>query len=282
MTFTGNPSSYKNKIPSRKNFSGFTPLLVVLIPCLLIFAACTEARVEKLMAKANEEWIDGRNHSAIEIFKSVLEIAPSGPYAEEVLFRLGEIYHFGLGDNIQAINYFQEVARMNKKGPFAYDARKYIAEMVEFTFKDYEQAIIEYQTLIYEYGDGSENGDHQYRIASIYYKIPNYLQALVELEILLENYPKNEWVEEAQYKIVEIFYALNRCSESREQYQRFFAGNPASSFKSEAKFVMASCLEDEGKLVEALKSFSALKGNYKYPDLLQIKLEGIKNRIAKK
>lgn len=282
MTFTGYPPSCKSKIPSRATAAGFLPLLVVLISFLFLLAACTESRVEKLMAKANEEWIDGRNHSAIEIFKSVLEIAPSGPYVEEALFRLGEIYHFGLGDNTQAINYFQEVARMNKKGPFAYDARKYIAEMVEFTFKDYEQAIIEYQNLIYKYGDGSENGDHQYRIASIYYKIPNYEQALVELEILMENYPASQWVDEAQYKIIEIFYALDRCSESREQYQRFMSGNLKNPFKGEADFIMASCLEDEGKLEEALEIFSGLKGNYKYPDLLQVKLEGIKNRIAKK
>lgn len=282
MTFTGIPTVIKTQTPSSKTpFLQISGWYILLLLWLLVLVACTDTHVENLVAKANEEWINGRNHSAVEMFKSVLEIAPSGPHAEEALFRLGEIYHFGLGDSVQAINYFQEVVQMNKKGPYAYDARKYIAEIVEFTFKDYQQAIIENQSLINDYGEGTKNGDHQFRIASIYYKISNYEQALVELEILLEKYPENKWVDEAQYKIIEMLYTLNQCEESREQYQRFIKGRN-SSFKTEADFVMASCLEEEGKLEEALESFTALQGQYKYPDLLQVKLEGIKSRIAKK
>lgn len=256
--------------------------LLLIAPLVFMLTSCADSRVEKLIAKANEEWVKGRNHSAVELFKSVLEVTPSGPYAEEALFRIGEIYHFGLGDSAQAINYFQELVQINKQGTYAYSARKYIAEIVEFTFKDYEQAIIENQNLINEYDRGDENGDHQFRIASIYFKIQKYDQAMVELEILLENYPNNKLVEEAQYKIIEILYTLDRCPEAREQYHRFIDGSPQSPFRNEAEFILASCLEEEGELVEALKKFTALMGKYKYPDLLVIKLEGIKSRILKK
>lgn len=281
MVFTINHTGRPAKTPPKEFALRAVPRLLILLPLIFILISCADARVEKLLAKANEEWIKGRNHSAVELFKSILEIAPSGPYAEEALFRIGEIYHFGLEDSSQAINYFQEVAQMNKQGPFGYPARKYIAEIVEFTFKDYEQAIIENQNLINEYDRGDENGDHQYRIASIYFKIQKYEQAMVELEILLENYPKNKFAEEAEYKIIEILYTLNRCSEVREQYHRFIEGSPGP-FLNEAEFILASCLEEEGKLVEALKKFTALMGKYKYPDLLVVKLEGIKSRIIKK
>ena len=150
------------------------------------------------------KWIKGRNHSAIEMFKSVLKKYPLGQLAEEALFRLGEIYHFSLNNSMQAISYFQEVMELNEKSLFALEAQKYIAEIMEFTFKDFDQAIIEYQNLINEFDQPQTNGDHQYRIASIYFKQQNYEQALAEFEVLLEKYPKGTWAEKAQFKILEV------------------------------------------------------------------------------
>ena len=122
-----------------------------ILPILFIISslACETGQGAQLVLKANNEWIKGRNHSAIEMLKSVLKKYPSGQLAEEALFRLGEIYHFSLNNSIQAISYFQEVMELNKNSPFGSDAQKYIAEIMEFTLKDYDQAIIEYQKLIH-------------------------------------------------------------------------------------------------------------------------------------
>ncbi len=248
---------------------------------ILATVGCEDARVESLLQKANEEWVSGRNHSAIEIFKSVLEIAPSGPYAEEALFRLGEIYHFGLGETSQAITYFQEVASMTPKGQFAYPAQRYIAEIVEITFQDFEQAIIEYQKLINEFSSAGDQPEHQYRIASIYFKRHDYEQAMVELDILLEDYSESVWAEEALFRMTEILYTLHRCDEAREMYSKFRVRHPSSTFTGEIEFIMASCLEDEGKLKLARTRFKSLEGTYRYPALLKMKLEGIESRINK-
>ena len=250
---------------------------------LLIFATagCENARVESLLQKANEEWVSGRNHSAVEIFKSVLEITPSGPYAEEALFRLGEIYHFGLGETAKAVTYFQEVSQMTPRGQYAYQAQRYIAEIVEITFQDLEQAIIEYQKLINEFSHSGDQAEHQYRIASIYFKKHDYEQAMVELDTLLEDYSESSWAEEALFRMTEILYTLHRCDESREMYSRFRVRHPGSAYTGEIEFIMASCLEDEGKLKLALTRFKSLEGNYKYPALLKMKLEGIQSRISK-
>ena len=270
----------KTRTPStgRGRFYLYGPLLVLLI---LSTAGCEDARVEKLLQKANEEWVSGRNHSAIEIFKSVLEITPSGPYAEEALFRLGEIYHFGLGETTQAVTYFQEVALMTPKGQFAYPAQRYIAEIVEITFQDFEQAIIEYQKLINEFSDTEDQPEHQYRIASIYFKKHDYEQAMVELEILLDDYSESAWAEEALFRMIEILYTLHRCDEAREMYSKFRVRHPDSAYTNEIEFIMASCLEDEGKLKLALARFKSLEGKYKYPALLKMKMEGVENRINK-
>ncbi len=250
---------------------------------LLIFATagCENRRMENLLQKANEEWVGGRNHSAIEIFKSVLEKSPSGPYTEEALFRLGEIHHFGLGETTQAVTYFQEVAQMAPQGPFAYPAQKYIAEIVEITFQDLEQAIIEYQKLINEFSHAGEQAEHQYRIASIYFKKHDYEQAMVELEILLEEYSESTWAEEALFRMTEILYTLRRCDESRETYSKFRVRYPGSAYTGEIEYIMASCLEDEGKLKLARARYKSLEGTYKYPALLKMKLEGIASRINK-
>jgi len=235
-----------------------------------------------LVLKANDEWVNGRNHSAVEGFKSVLKKYPSGHLAEEALFRLGEIYHFSLNNSAQAISYFQEVMELNKNGSFGSEAQKYIAEIMEFTFKDYDQAIIEYQKLINMCDEPQKNSEHQYRIASIYIKKQNYEQAFAEFEILLTMYPKSTWVETAQFKILETLYALNRCSEIPEYHNNFIDSYPDGKYRSEIEFILASCIEDKGMLKEAYKGFKALEMDYAYPPLLKMKLENIEKRINKR
>ena len=244
--------------------------------------ACETDQGEQLVLKANNEWIKGRNHSAIEMFKSILKKYPSGQLTEEALFRLGEIYHFSLNNSIQAISYFQEIMEINKNGPFGLGAQKYIAEIMEFTFKDYDQAIIEYQKLIHICDEPQKNSDYQHRIASIYVKKQNYEQAFAEFEILLATYPKSTWGEMAQFKILETLYALNRCSEIPEHHKNFIDSYPDSKYRSEMEFILASCLEDKGMLKEAYKGFKALEVDYAYPTLLRMKLENIEKRINKK
>ena len=238
-----------------------------------------------MILKANNEWVNGRNHSAVEGFKSVLKKYPSGQLAEEALFRLGEIYHFSLNNSAQAISYFQEVMELNNNGSFGSEAQKYIAEIMEFTFKDYDQAIIEYQKLINMFGDSQKklanNSASQYRIASIYIKKQSYDQALAEFEVLLEKYPKSTWAEETQFKILETLYTLNRCSEVPKHYKKVMASYPGSKYRNEMKFVVASCLEEKGMLKEAYDEFQALKTHYTHPVLLEMKLEGIEKRIDK-
>lgn len=254
------------------------PVGVLLLITLL---GCEERRVDGLLLKANEEWIQGRNHSAIELFNAVIELSPRGPQAEESLYRLGEIYYFGLGETTKAISYFQEVVNMRPRGKYSFGAQKYIAEIVELNFRDLEQAIIEYQKLIDEYPKTEDNPEHQFRIASIYFKKHNYEQAIVEFDILVESYPKNRWSEEAYLRMAEILHNLNRCGDARDKFSQFKVVYPKSRFGDEMEFVMASCLEDEGKLKLAYNRFKSLEGTYKYPALLRMKLEGIEGRIQK-
>ena len=247
----------------------------------LTMLGCWDNRVENLSQRANEEWVQGRNHSAIELFNAVLEITPSGPHAEESLYRLGEIYYFGLGETGKAISYFQEVVSIRPRGEYAHGAQKYIAEIVELNFRDLDQAIIEYQKLINEYKEPEEHPEQQFRIAAIYFKKHNYEQALVEFEILVESYPRNAWSEEAYLRMTEILHNMERCVDSKEKYSQFRVLYPKSAFSGEMEFVMASCLEEEGKLKLAYNRFKSLEGDYKYPALLKMKLEGIEGRIKK-
>ena len=54
--------------------------------CLLfILVSCTEQN-DPLINKDNEEWIQGHNHSALELLNEVLQKNPSESKAEEVLF----------------------------------------------------------------------------------------------------------------------------------------------------------------------------------------------------
>ena len=255
--------------------------IVILILLIMPLWACDTSQGVQLIQKANNEWIKDRNHSAVEMFKSVLKKYPSGQLAEEALFRLGEIYHFSLNNSTQAISYFQEVMQLNSNSPFSSGSQKYIAEIMEFSFKDYDQAIIEYQKLIYMFDEPEKNSDHQYRIASIYIKKQNYEQALAEFEILLTDYPESSRSEGAQFRILEIMYTLNRCSDIPEYYNNFISTYSDSKYSGEMKFIIASCLEEKGMLKEAYNEFKTLRVDYTYPALLNMKLENIEKRMNK-
>jgi TolA-binding protein len=247
----------------------------------IFLVSCSE-QMDPLLQRANKEWVQGRNHSAIEMLNEVLKKNPSGPVAEEALFRLGEIHHFSLNNNSRSLIYFQEVLKMNRKGEFGYPAQKYIAEIAEFGLKDYDQAIIEYQNLINKYANKNDNDDHQYRIATIYYKKQNYEQALVELKILQDNYPKSSRAEESKFKTIEILYTLSRCPNAREQYRHFNLEYSDSRFKQDMDFIVASCLEEEGHLQEAYNQFKTLEEHYTYPAILKMKLNSIEKRMKKR
>jgi TolA-binding protein len=246
----------------------------------VFLVSCSE-QMDPLLKRADKEWVQGRNHSAIEMLNKVLKKNPYGPVAEEALFRLGEIHHFSLNDNSQSLIYFQAVLEMNRKGEFGYPAQKYIAEIAEFGLKNYDQAIIEYQNLINKYAEKNSNDEHQYSIATIYYKKQNYEQALVELNIFLDNYPKSSRAEEVKFKIIEILYTLSRCPKAREQYRHFNLEYSDSPFKGDMDFIVASCLEEEGHLQEAYNQVKSLEGHYIYPHILKMKLNGLEKRMKK-
>lgn len=254
--------------------------VLLFLALVLPLVACQDRQAERMVLKADDEWIKGRNQTAIEILKSVLETHPSGLIAEKAIYRLGEIHYFSLKNSAKALFYFQELHRVNRASPLSYNAQKYIAEIAEFSIQDLDQAIIEYQKLIDDFNNAKENPDHQFRIASIYFKKRDIEQARVELEILLENYPDSAWAEESIMKVTHILFTQDRCPEARARYSGFVQKFSKSKFRSEMDFIMASCDEEEGAYDKALEGFKALENKYPYPALLRMKVEGIQKRIT--
>ena len=76
-------------------------IVSIFFSALFLLASCSEQN-DPLIDKANEEWINGHNHSALEILSEVLKNNPSGKIAEEALFRMGEIHHFSLNNSTRA------------------------------------------------------------------------------------------------------------------------------------------------------------------------------------
>ena len=108
---------------------------------LLSVGACEDRDRDlgRLIQQADDEWIKGRNQSAIEILKALLEKQSIGPIAEKVLFRLGEIHYFSLKNSSKALFYFQELQRLNKRSPQSYAAQKYVAENKKRAYERLQQ-----------------------------------------------------------------------------------------------------------------------------------------------
>ena len=77
----------------------------IYISALLFFFSCGE-KTDPLIQKANQEWMQGHNHIALELLNEVLKNNPKGRKAEEALFRIGEIHHFSLNNSTRALVFF--------------------------------------------------------------------------------------------------------------------------------------------------------------------------------
>ena len=59
-------------------------------------------------------------------------------------------------------------------------------------------------------------------------------------------------------------------------------GTLKEHYLNEINFILASCLEEQGKLKEAYNKFMSLKNKYIYPVLLKMKMESLEKRIKRK
>ncbi|MDF1579487.1 MAG: tetratricopeptide repeat protein [Desulfuromonadales bacterium] len=231
------------------------------------------ATAEKLLKEQQPQ-------QAAERFAALQHNFPSAAIAPEALFRLAEIQELYQRSYREAILTCTLVERDYPDHPLALVARERVARIYKERLHDNERAITVYQELV---DAGVPHSDRLiYEIADAYFRENNFEQARIEFEGLIKNYPQSTLVPEASYRIG-VAYALEHQSQAAElAYRQVVEVFPNDPFAREAQLGLAGVMEDQERLREALTVLEGLVGVYPNQNVLQKRIEQVRERINKK
>lgn len=221
-----------------------------------------------------------RYSEAVELFKGLHDEQPSFLRIPEALFQTAEIQDLYLGRYSDALLTYLMLERDYPDAPEVFAARKQVAVLYKYRLNDCGQAIAVYQKVL---DDADGNSDQlQYEVADCYFRLNNFAQARIEFESLLKNDPQSELFAEVQYRIAMTYALEGKLPEAAGAYRVVIERWSESSYAVEASFGLATVLEEQEELVEALKILEELKGIYPKEDILTRKTEQVRERIEKK
>jgi len=244
------------------------------------YQANLQTRLEERFQEGLALRQETRYSEAVEMFKELHTEQPSFVRIPQALFQIAEIQDLYLGRYSDALLTYLMLERDYPEAPEVFSARKQVAVLYKYRLNDCGQAIAVYQKVL---DDADGNSDQlQYEVADCYFRLNNFAQARIEFESLLKNDPQSDLFAEVQYRIAMTYALEGKLPEAAGAYRVVIERWSESSYAVEASFGLATVLEEQEELVEALKILEELKGIYPKEDILTRKTEQVRERIEKK
>ena len=244
------------------------------------YQANLQTRLEERFQKGLAFRQENRYSEAVELFKELQAEQPSFVRIPQALFQVAEIQDLYLGRYSDALLTYLMLERDYPDAPEVFAARKQVAVLYKYRLNDCGQAIAVYQKVL---DDADSNSDQlQYEVADCYFRLNNFAQARIEFESLLKIDPQSDLFAEVQYRIAMTYALEGKLPEAAGAYRVVIERWSESSYAVEASFGLATVLEEQEELVEALKILEELKGVYPKEDILTRKTEQVRERIEKK
>lgn len=254
-------------------------LLLLAAAALPLYRQWHITAPQRLFAAAVKYESLGKIEAAQQLYKKLYESYPQSQPAVEALLRTGQIYQYDQQQSQQALLSFLQLQHDYPEHALVRKAQEEAAQIAKYSLRDYSRAIYFYQRLL-EHPE-SDRDRYRFEISDCYFRLDNYSQARIELDILLEENPQTAMLPDVLYRKAKLLLLENRLAEARDIWQRLIDEFPDSNYTAEARFNQAKLLEEDDRLQAALDLYRQVK-NYPYPELLQKKIEHLKQRIAAK
>ncbi len=265
-----------------------------LIALVMFLTSCSLNTAKNKYVLAEKLWNDGKYEAAVSEFEKVVGKDPSGPLGKQALYRAAMTQAFFLSQYSDAIRKFKLFLQVEGDTDQAWEAQKQIGLLFFEKLEQYDQAILHYRNLIKLKPDSAENAEFLYRIGKSFFFRSQFLEAISTYLDLVKRYPKSELAELAAYEIGVTYYTQGEQNpgdkvpggksykDAIEAFQKFIKQYPNSNKIPEARFGIASCLEEMDQLEAAYHAFEALKKTYPSPNVIEIKLARIRDRKSQK
>jgi len=239
-----------------------------------------QTRLEVTFQKGLELRQAGKYVEAVDLFDKLHDEYPDFERVPESLFQAAEIQDLYLGRYSDALLTYLMLERDFPEAAEVVQARKQVAVLYKYRLNDCGQAIAVYQKVLDQPDPG--NDQLQYEVADCYFRLNNFDQARIEFDSLVNNYPQSILIAEVQYRIAMTYALEGKLPEAAGAYRLVVERWSESPYSVEASFGLATVLEEQEELLEALKILESLAGIYPKQEILERKTAQVRERIEKK
>ena len=258
--------------------NGRSPLLFFILVIILLFSACDKSG-EDAYKKADELWSAGKYNEAVAQYE-VISKKGTGRLVADSLYQIGNIYYLNLRDYQKAIEAYRRLVEISPGSPFSPDAQRKIADIYKDKFGDLRGAIAEYQHFAKVFPKEADKA--MYQTAQCYALLKEFAKAREQYEAILKDAPDIDYKDEVYYQIANSYYLEGKTGEAKKGFEEFLGKFPESKLVPDARLGIALAYEEEGNLAEALSRLTQLKGVYHNQRALELRITGIRERIAAK
>jgi TolA-binding protein len=270
----------KNSKKHRLLIRGALLVLILLFGGLIYYMTHLGEMLTDDYSQAEALLEEQRYEQAVEAFRQIYEHHPSFSQAPQAIFQAGEILNIYLQNYHEAVLAYLLVEKDYPNTELSRRAQRQVADIYKNRLRDYPRAIVAYQKLL---DSGAEGGDRiQYEVADTYFRLENFEQARIEFESLLKNYPGSALLPEVEYRIAVAWTLEGHPKEAESVFRRVSERWPESTYALEARYGLATSLEERDELSEALKVLESLKGSYPNTEAVAKKIEQVQERMRKK
>jgi len=225
--------------------------------------------------------LDRQDYSAaVQQLDSFYKTYPNAPQAAEAIFQAAEALELYLKEYHPALLDYLLLEKDYPASPRVAESRLRVAEIYKYRLRDYNRAIASYQNIL---DSGTAVPDRiQYEVADAYFRLNNFEQARIEFESLLSSYPESPLLGEASFRIGVAQSLDGHPRDAEKTFRAFIKDHPDDPFAREARFSLATLLEERGELKESLQILETLRDNYPQAEVLEKKIDQVKERISKK
>jgi TolA-binding protein len=264
--------------------------LATLVAAAVGLSACSVDSTKSRYVLAEKLWADGKYAAAVSEFEKVTARDPKGKLGLQALFRAAMTQSLYLNQQGNAVKKFRTYIDAVGDTPASWEAQKQIGEILFTKTEQYEQAILHYRNILKLKPNVPEAAEFHFRIAKSLFFLWQFDEAVAAYEKLQKDFPHSPWAEKAAYEIGVSYFtrgeqqpgakgqATGAYQSAIKAFEQFVKAHPSSKLVPEAKFGIASSLEELDQLDAAYAQYEALLSTYPSPNVIRIKLARIKQR----
>jgi TolA-binding protein len=256
-------------------------LLVFLIGIMLAGCDVFDKAASNEYEAATKRWNAGDYQAAVGLYFELVKAHPSSPQADDALYWAGVTQFLYLGESEKALQTLRLLLKTYPRREMAPHAQWYIAQIYELGYNDYGRAIEEYRkAAAYSNRDVREKG--LFNVAECLFRTGKIQEARETWLRQVAEFPDGPQSRLAYFRLGTAAFSKGELDQSEQFYRKAIEHNNDKELLIKAKFALAESLELGDRLTEALAIYKEIEPLYPNPEVIQIKINALKHRIAKK